>query len=154
LRWTRYQSPERYVDLDRALNLTKWPLRETPGGASPKVLEDAEVTCYAFSHIYSPDERRVHLRFTRDNNGKAWLNGQLVSAVHDHQGVTEMRDECAFVVDTHLQRGWNTILLKINRAERPTSGVYGFIFRIANAEKQNLPDIVYSADKLSVEDLQ
>src|SRR4029453_11058146 len=85
LRWIKHNSPERYIDLDRALNLQKWPPRESVTGASSSVLADAEATCYAFSYVYAPRGQPVQLRITRDNNSKVWLNGELVSAVHDHQ---------------------------------------------------------------------
>jgi len=94
IRWQRYSSPGRIVDLDRAL-----------GTEVERSQAVRWVTTFALSHVYSPDERTVEVRCMADCNAKVWVNGDLVMAERDdHQGYIEMRDAFGISATVHLRQ--------------------------------------------------
>lgn len=90
---------------------------------------------YAFTYIYSPDDRAVIIKTGSDDGITIWINKIIVldknmerSAVVDHDQV-----------NAALKAGWNTILLKITQSW----GSWGFYFRITNTNESPVADLIY-----------
>ena len=90
---------------------------------------------YAFTTVYSPDERDVQIRFDSDDQGKVWLNGKEV--------FTHTKAFMA-IVDTYtipvtLNRGKNSILVKVCNEE----GGWAFFMRITDSEGNPFSDLKF-----------
>lgn len=134
IRWQRYSSPGRIVDLDRAL-----------GTEVERSQAVRWVTAFALSHVYSPDARTVEVRCVADCNAKVWVNGELVIAERDdHQGYLEMRDAFGISATIRLRQGWNQILLKVSQGIR-FAGTFSFVLRFCERNGQHFPDLRYGA---------
>jgi hypothetical protein len=134
IRWQRYTSPDRIVDLDRAF-----------GTEAERNYAVRWVTAFAFTNVYSPDERTVEVRCVADCNAKVWVNGELVIAERDdHHGYLEMRDAFGIKAAVHLREGWNAVLLKVSQGIR-FAGIFGFVLRFCDASGQHLPDLRFAA---------
>ena len=134
IRWRRYASPDRFVDLDDACGerMRHW------GGMQFK-------TAYALTQVHSASEQECELRLVGDSNAKAWLNGELVHGERDdHQGYLELRDAYGFRIPVRLQAGWNPLLLKVSQAMR-YGGIFGFVARFCDAAGHPFPDLLCSA---------
>jgi hypothetical protein len=130
VRWRRYTSPDRVVDLDAACGD---PLRHW-GGMQFK-------TAYALTHVRSPVARACELRVVGDSNAKVWLNDELVlSERDDHQGYLELRDAFGFRIPVRLEAGWNRLLLKVSQGMR-YGGTFGFVARFCDADGLPLTDL-------------
>lgn len=109
VRWTAYRSPGPVVSFDDALGLT-----DPESNGSP------ECTVYAHTSVHSPKARRVVLAAVGDSNVKAWVNGTAVlDNRDDHSGYVEMTAAFAQTTAIDLRPGWNTVLFKVTRGNRP-----------------------------------
>lgn len=66
--------------------------------------------CYAVTHITSPADARVRLRYGMDYWMKIWVNGELVKDVEPHSGHPFKGQ---FHVDVPLKAGVNELLVKL-----------------------------------------
>lgn len=133
IRWQRYHSPERVIDLDRAFGTT-----------DEKKISIRLVTAFALTHIYSPHDQDVELRVVADCNAKVWLNDDLlISERDDHQGYLEMRDAFGIARPARLKTGWNRLLLKVSQGTR-FAGVFGFSARFCNSRGHAIPELIYA----------
>ncbi len=80
------------------------------------------VTWYGYTIIVSPNNRDITLRFGSDDSIKAWLNGTVI---HDNP---VLRGASGFLdtVKTHLNKGPNTLLVKVCEQGGGWSGFVGF----------------------------
>ena len=90
---------------------------------------------YAFTTVYSPDERKVQIRFDSDDQGKVWLNGKEV--------FTHTKTFMA-IVDTYnipvtLKQGRNSILVKVCNEE----GGWAFFMRITDSDGKPYSDLTF-----------
>ena len=90
---------------------------------------------YAFTTVYSPDERKVQIRFDSDDQGKVWLNGKEV--------FTHTKAFMA-IVDTYnvpvtLKPGKNSILVKVCNEE----GGWAFYMRITDSDGKPFSDLKF-----------
>jgi hypothetical protein len=123
VRWRRYTSPGRIVDLDEAAGLRPRPWSGV-----------RFATAYAFTTLDCDAAREGELRLTADSNAKAWLNGELVHAERDdHQGYLELRDAFGYRIPVRLRAGQNTLLLKVSQGMR-YGGVFGFVCRLCEPD--------------------
>ncbi|MBI1917216.1 MAG: protein kinase [Planctomycetes bacterium] len=82
------------------------------------------VSLYAVTYVYSPDERQVTLHVGGDDHMRLWLNGRLV-----HETNKILGDEAALDrVSVMLKPGRNTLLVKVNNYQS------GFYFRVRLAD--------------------
>ncbi|WP_372933737.1 DUF4838 domain-containing protein [Mariniphaga sediminis] len=103
VRWKKYESPDSLVNLD--MEITRVPY----------------VTAYAYTEIESDTEGIYIFSLGTDDGGRLWVNGQQVWDCVKARGVAPDDD----LIPVHLQKGKNTILLKI---EERTSA-WGFVAR-------------------------
>lgn len=129
LRWQRYRASGRVVNLDAAL----------------QTQDQWWITAYAWGYVWSPADQDVELRVVADNNVKVWVNGTLVASHHDHPFYIEMRDGFGLMVPTYLKAGWNTILVKVSKANRTRSGAMGFALRFTSTDGLPIPGLRYTA---------
>jgi hypothetical protein len=140
IRWQRYTSPVRVINLDDALH--------TPKAERSSAIRF--VSAFALTYIYSPDDRSAEIRCTADSNAKIWLNDALMWAERDdHHGYMEMRDAFGARIPVQLRAGWNRLLLKISQGQR-FAGIFGFTCRVCDADGQAFTDLRFSADAADV----
>ena len=91
---------------------------------------------YAFATVISPDERKVHLRFDSDDQGKIWLNGEEVFA-HTRTYSAEIDRN---IIPVTLKPGKNSILVKVCEEEEG----WGFYLRITDTNGKPFDDLKIS----------
>jgi len=101
------------------------------------LLAPSETTvAYAFTHIISPDERKVDVLFGADEALKVFLNGKEIWQNPDMGSLVVDRER----VSLDLKAGDNTLLLKIGQG----GGRWGFIARLLDPNRE----LKYSAKGL------
>jgi hypothetical protein len=88
---------------------------------------------FAVTYIHSPAEREVDLDLAADT-AKMWFNQKQVMAFHDMPGYRANRANFARRVRVPMRKGWNELLLKLER-----EGRLGFYLRLLNSDG-SLPD--------------
>jgi HEAT repeat protein len=78
---------------------------------------------YARTWVNSPKEQKVRLEMGSDDGIKVWLNGQLVHANNVARPLQPGSDK----VDVTLNKGWNSLLLKVTQFNQG----WGFCIRFA-----------------------
>ncbi|HWB12596.1 MAG TPA: hypothetical protein VG826_25445 [Pirellulales bacterium] len=85
------------------------------------------VVAYAWTEFWSDSQRPAELRIGRDNAAKIWLNGKLIEAHRVyHSGV----DMDQYTGRGTLERGRNTILLKVLQNEQKEEWAQGWAFQL------------------------
>jgi len=92
---------------------------------------NTNVTFYALAFIESPDEIDIQIRAGSDDTLSIWLNGRRIHHHNVARGVNFDEDK----VDAHLQKGVNTLLLKVCQGE----GDWGFVLRIVDKDGKPIP---------------
>lgn len=85
---------------------------------------------YLRAEVYSPRSQKARLEMGSDDGIKAWLNGTVVHKNKTNRGVSPGQD----VVQVSLNRGWNTLLLKITQG----GGDWGACARFRAADGSNI----------------
>jgi HEAT repeat protein len=104
-----------------------------------KVDKGTNCCAYARTGVWSDKERPARLELGSDDGVKVWLNGQLVHSNSASRGVTPGEDK----VEIKLQRGWNSLLLKIVQS----SGNWGFACAVRDPAGQPIPDLKFNANR-------
>jgi hypothetical protein len=95
LAWRRYRSADFAIDFKKAVD----------GGRG----EDA--VAYAVCYLHAPEERRdVKLFYGSNDQGKVWLNGQLV---HMHDKPRTLKKDDTVAAGLVLRKGENVVVLKV-----------------------------------------
>jgi len=112
--------PEKYVgslNLGDGWKAVSWP--ENALEIEP-LFEGQPGIIYLRHFIYSPDERRVIMGVPNNSRMKLWLNGKII---HETKKVVPLRPnysgDGANYTKAVLKRGWNHIMVKILRGEKP-----------------------------------
>lgn len=93
-----------------------------------KVLgQENGVVGYAWTEFSIEEERPAELRLGRDNAAKIWLNGELI---HEHRVYHSGVDMDQYVGRGTLEKGRNTILLKILQNEQKEDWAQGWGFQL------------------------
>ena len=83
---------------------------------------------YAFTYIYSPDERDVPLSIGSDDGIKVFVNGKPVYK----KLLVRISEPDQDRINIHLEKGWNTLLLKIEN----NFGGYAFFARVIDFDNK------------------
>ncbi len=75
---------------------------------------------------------------------KMWWNGEHKLTERPHFPFIYLRDPWAYRVPIRIEKGWNSVLLKIGPA---AAGPTGFLFRITDGKNATLRDLVYARDR-------
>lgn len=94
------------------------------------------VIAYAFTRIYSPEEREVKVACGSDDGMRLWFNGQMVIDDYVARGAGPKQD----VVPVKLKKGWNEALVKVE--ER--IGGWGFFLEFLDSADKPLTDLIFS----------
>ena len=95
LTWRRYRTADYAIDFKKAVD----------GGRG----EDA--VAYAVCYLHAPEERRdVKLYYGSNDEGKVWLNGQLV---HMHDKPRALKKDDTVASGLVLRKGENVVVLKV-----------------------------------------
>jgi HEAT repeat protein len=94
---------------------------------------------YVRTGVWSDKERAARLELGSDDAVKAWLNGQLVHSNQASRAVTPGEDK----VEIRLQRGWNTLLLKVVQS----GGSWGFACAVCDAAGEPLPEVKFDPNQ-------
>jgi len=90
---------------------------------------------YAFTTVYSPDERKVEIRYDSDDQGKVWLNGKEVfSHTKAFMAIVD-----TYTIPVTLKAGINSILTKVCNEE----GGWAFYMRITDSDGKPFSDLKY-----------
>lgn len=109
VQWIPYRSPGPVISLDDALRL-----------AAPESGNPPECTVYARTSVFCREPRHVMMAAIGDSAIKAWLNGTaILNNRDDHSGYIEMTAPFAQTAAVSLRQGWNTLLIKVTRGNRP-----------------------------------
>ncbi|MCA9268441.1 MAG: hypothetical protein KDA41_08215, partial [Planctomycetales bacterium] len=115
-KWTPFVTSDTYgkVDLNEVLGKYKGAI------------------CYAVTFFDAAEERDVQFRFSSMNACKLYLNGQLIDA-HEVYHAGKSLDQ--YISTGRLQKGKNTILLKVCQNEQTESWAqdWGFQLRVCDA---------------------
>ncbi len=90
---------------------------------------------YAFTTVYSPDERKVEIRFDSDDQGKVWLNGK--EAFSHTKAFMAIVD--TYTIPVTLKQGKNSILTKVCNEE----GGWAFFMRITDSDGKPFSDLKF-----------
>jgi hypothetical protein len=85
------------------------------------------VVAYAWTEFWSQEERPAELRLGRDNAAKVWLNGKLI---HQHRVYHSGSEMDQYVGRGTLQKGRNSILLKVLQNEQKEDWAQGWSFQL------------------------
>lgn len=119
-----------------------WQYVESPTNALRPPVRNG--VYYAFSHVWSPENRKVHAAVAVADSIKLWLNGKLEFQHHSHPPFVNLRDPWSHRPALELKQGWNTLLLKIGPA---SAGATGFLFRFTDSANNTLRDIVFAKEQ-------
>ena len=90
---------------------------------------------YAFTTVYSPDERKVEIRFDSDDQGKVWLNGEEVfSHTKAFMAIID-----TYTIPVTLKPGKNSILTKVCNEQ----GGWAFYMRITDSDGKPFSDLKF-----------
>jgi HEAT repeat protein len=98
-----------------------------------KALGGEQRVAYARTLIYSPDDRAARLELGSDDGAKVWLNGKLVHANNASRALQPGSDK----VDVTLQKGWNTLLLKVTQNNQG----WEFCVRFVETDGSQIPGL-------------
>ncbi len=106
------------------------------------VLKDY-VTAFAFAYIYSPEERDAKLAVGYNNGITVWLNGNKIldKSSECRYGYGETED----VVNTHLNKGMNKLLIRVGEK----TGVWVFKARFKFLDGRPMTDVNISIPSYS-----
>jgi len=110
-RWRRIQSARPEVNLTKALGIPK----------------SQESVAYAMTWVYSPKRQEVQSRLVV-KNGKFWVNGEQVFAMHSRPMYYELREPFGFQQNVTLKAGWNQVLVKVAGADRGPALIFSLRF--------------------------
>ena len=93
--------------------------------------EEKEVVAYATRRFLSDTQRPIQLRLTTHNALKVWLNGRLIAEYETYHSGGQFDQ---YVCDGDLQKGVNTILVKIcqNQQDQDWAKAWGFSLRVCD----------------------
>jgi hypothetical protein len=100
---------------------------------------------YAKVNVWSPKAQRARAAVTAFDSAKFWWNGELKLQFHSHAPFVNIRDAWAHRPEIDVKQGWNTVLLKVGKAQ---AGAMGFMFRITDEQGNTLRDLVYAKDQV------
>ena len=83
---------------------------------------------YAFTYVWSPDNRDIKIYMGSDDGNRVWMNDKLIHHILADRGARPDDDN----IDATLKKGWNKLLVKI---EDNVAG-WGFYLRIPDADNQ------------------
>jgi hypothetical protein len=109
--WRRIQSTRPEVNLTKALGIPK----------------SQESVAYAMTWIYSPKQQEVLSQLVI-KNGKLWVNGERVFAMHSRPMYYELREPFGFQQNVILKAGWNQVLVKVAGADRGPALIFSLRF--------------------------
>ena len=90
---------------------------------------------YAFTTVYSPDERKVEIRFDSDDQGKVWLNGEEVfSHTKAFMAIID-----TYTIPVTLKPGKNSILTKVCNEQ----GGWAFYMRLTDSDGKPFSDLKF-----------
>ena len=93
--WRRYRSPEYALDFKQAVE----------GGRGE------DVVAYAVCYVHAPEERKdVKLYIGSNDQGKVWLNGQVVLV---HEKSRSLKKDADVAAGLTLRKGENVVILKV-----------------------------------------
>jgi hypothetical protein len=129
VRWFDHVTRDPYgiVDLNGVFGRPK-----SPDGSkyldSPEALRQHKgVIAYAYTEFFCERQRDVELRLGCINGSKLWLNGELVMANHVYHTAMAVDQ---YVGKGRLEKGSNTILVKIAQNEQPESWAQNWRFQL------------------------
>ena len=96
-------------------------------------------SAYAMTYIYSPEPARVLFKAGSDDGIVMWLNGKKVWDNPTKRPAAPDDD----TVEVPLERGWNSIVLKITQ----DWGGWGFYFRVTDQKGSAIPDLIFDPGK-------
>jgi hypothetical protein len=105
---------------------------------------------YAYVNVYSPEERDGQLVVAFADSLAAWWNGKRILREHRHPKWLLMRDPWAQRPSIHIQKGWNSLLLKIGPSLMTQTM---FMARIADRDGLTPRDLIYARDRSEPVDL-
>lgn len=118
LAWVEYRSPGPVVSFDDALGTVAAEACSGGGGGEGPL--SPEWTVYARASVFSAARRRVVVKAIGDSNVRLWCNEvEVLADRDDHSGYIEMTDAFAQQAEVDLESGWNTVLVKVTRGNRP-----------------------------------
>ncbi len=123
VRWIDHASRDEFgiVDLNVAFE------RPKQGDNYELTNEHKGAIAYAYTEFVTEAARDVELRLGCINANKLWINGEFVTANHVYHAGMEVDQ---YVVQTRLQAGHNTILLKIAQNEQTDSWAQRWQFQL------------------------
>ncbi|MFH1747650.1 MAG: HEAT repeat domain-containing protein [Planctomycetota bacterium] len=102
-------------------------------------IDQASNCCmYVRTSIWSDQARPARLEIGSDDGVKAWLNGSEVHRNPASRGINPAEDK----IDIELEKGWNTLLLKIVQG----GGGWGFTCGVRARDGQPLPELKFKAE--------
>ena len=128
------------ADLDAVYKTTKKELRwkpiDTPGATGNvdlvgHIAQRAQCFAYAHTRIDVSDAGPAQIRIGSDDGNQIWLNGEKIWDNHVDRGAALDQD----VVDCQLDRGPNTIIVKISQG----GGGWNFMLRITRPDGAAMP---------------
>lgn len=124
-----------YESMGREIGWRKHHTESVIGMVDATKLMDpnTNVTLYALALMESPEEMDVQIRAGSDDTLSIWLNGKRVHHHDVSRGVTFDEDK----VDAHLQKGTNSLLLKVCQG----GGGWGFVVRIVDKNGKPIPTL-------------
>ncbi len=87
-----------------------------------------QAVAYGQTYIYSPEDMETVLLLGSDDGVRVWLNHRLVHTNPAYRGCYPDQDK----VPVHLQKGWNTFLIKVLQG----AGGWGFYVRFIDPENK------------------
>jgi hypothetical protein len=113
---------------------------------NPELLTNGDtwIVSYAHTYLYSPRNQQAVFIVAADNWDQIWLNHQKVFEQLRTPFWYELNDNWANRIPVDLHTGWNEVLVKVGKGRGVSSGFYGFAFRVADENGNNLQNIVAS----------
>jgi tetratricopeptide (TPR) repeat protein len=99
----------------------------------------SEAVFYGHTFIYSPSRRLCQVRIGTSGSLKAFLNDNLLIAYPDENN----NDLDTYIIETELQQGWNSLLIKCGYSEINSCN---FMVRITDTNGNPLEDLQYATD--------
>jgi HEAT repeat protein len=122
-----------YESMEKSLGWRKHHTENVIGrvDATTLIRPNTNAALYALAFVESPAEMDVQIRAGSDDTLSIWLNGKRIHHHKVARGVTFDQDK----VDAHLQRGVNSLLLKVCQG----GGGWGFVARIVDENGKPIP---------------